>query len=92
LPATLAKHFILRGNVHEVLKQIDEALANYVGGLVICLEFNLPDEWPTDDGDGKLKPPPINSGFDDRDVAECLADRQRMVDQRRFSAALLSDG
>jgi tetratricopeptide (TPR) repeat protein len=87
LPSTtLAKQFILRGNVHEVLKNQEEALADYVRGLVICLEFNLPDTWPTEDGDGKLKPPPINSGFDDRDEAHRLADRQRAADYRRERA------
>jgi hypothetical protein len=87
LPSTtLAKQFILRGNVHEVLKHKAEALADYVRGLVICLEFNLPDVWPQEDGDGKLKPPPINSGFDDQDEAHRLADRQRAADYRRERA------
>jgi hypothetical protein len=83
---SLAKQLILRGNVHEMLKHKEDALPDYVRGLIICLEFNLPDVWPTDDGDGKLKPPPINSGFDDRDEAERLADRQRAADYRRERA------
>src|SRR5262249_54090017 len=84
LPTTaLAKQFILRGNVHEVLKHKEDALADYARGLIVCLEFNLPRQWPTEDGEGKLKPPPIYSGFDDRDGARRLADRQRTADFQR---------
>ena len=89
LPTTaLAKQFILRGNVHEMLKHKEDALADYVRGLMICLEFNLPGKWPTEDGEGKLTPPPINSGFDDRDEAQRLADRQRTADYRREHALI----
>lgn len=64
LPATaLAKQFILRGNCHEVLKQPEDAMADYVRGLLVCLQFNLPKQWPPLDGKGKLPLPSLNDGF-----------------------------
>ena len=62
LPATaLAKQFILRGNMHERLGHDEKALADYIRGLLVCLQFNLPDAWPSQDGTGMLQPPPINN-------------------------------
>ena len=53
LPLTaLAKHLILRGNMHERLGHDEKALADYVRGLLICLQFNLPDSWPDQNGTG----------------------------------------
>ena len=61
LPSTaLTKQFILRGNCHEVLKQPEDALADYVRGLLVCLQFNLPKQWPSLDGKGKLPLPSLN--------------------------------
>jgi hypothetical protein len=59
-PTALAKQFILRGNCHEVLKQPEDALADYVRGLLVCLQFNLPKQWPVLDGKGKLPLPSLN--------------------------------
>lgn len=87
-PTALAKQFILRGNMHERLKHSEEALADYVRGLLICLQFNLPDTWPNRDGTGKLQPPPINSGLDfngERTEAQRLEQRQQAADYRRES-------
>ena len=54
LPATaLAKQFILRGNMHERLGHDEKALADYIRGVLVCLQFNLPDAWPSQDGRGK---------------------------------------
>jgi hypothetical protein len=88
LPATaLAKQFILRGNMHERLDHHEKALADYVRGLLICLQFNLPDTWPSQDGTGKLQPPPINNAdfAGERPAAERLAERERAADYRRES-------
>jgi tetratricopeptide (TPR) repeat protein len=63
-PTALAKQFILRGNCHEVLKQPEDALADYVRGLLVCLQFNLPKQWPSLDGKGKLPLPSLNDGVD----------------------------
>jgi hypothetical protein len=61
LPSTaLVKQFSLRGNCHEVLKQPEDALADYVRGLLVCLQFNLPKQWPSLDGKGKLPAPSLN--------------------------------
>ena len=62
-PTALARHFILRGNSHEQLKHPQEALADYIRGLLVCLQFNLPEQWPKWDGTGKLHPPPMNNGI-----------------------------
>jgi hypothetical protein len=89
LPSTaLAKQFILRGNMHERLKHNEEALADYVRGLLICLQFNLPATWPKEDGTGKLQPPPRNSGFEIQDEGSGtrrLARQQQSEDYRRES-------
>jgi hypothetical protein len=87
-PTALAKQFILRGNMHERLKHNDDALSDYVRGLLVCLQFNLPEVWPKQDGTGKLQPPPVNGGMDGSDggtAARRLADRQRSADCRRES-------
>ena len=87
-PTALAKQFILRGNMHERLNHSEEALADYVRGLLVCLQFNLPDTWPDRDGAGKLLPPPINSGqdfTDERAEAPRLEQLQRSADYRRES-------
>lgn len=62
-PTALVKQFILRGNCHEVLKQPQDALSDYVRGLLVCLQFNLPKQWPPLDGKGKLPLPSLNDGF-----------------------------
>ena len=89
LPATaLAKQFILRGNMHERLEHHEEALADYVRGLMTCLQFNLPDSWPNQDGTGKLQPPPLNDGpdfADGRTAAQRLAEHEQAADYRRES-------
>lgn len=59
-PTALVKQFILRGNCHEILKQPEDALADYVRGLLVCLQFNLPKQWPVLDGKGKLPLPSLN--------------------------------
>jgi len=63
-PTALVKQFVLRGNCHEVLKQPEDALADYVRGLLVCLQFNLPKQWPALDGKDKLPLPSLNDGFD----------------------------
>ena len=85
-PTALAKQFILRGGCHEVLKQPEDALADYVRGLLVCLQFNLPKQWPELDGKGKLQPPPMNDGFDfngQPSPAKLLANRQKYSDYMR---------
>jgi hypothetical protein len=84
LPATvLAKQFILRGNMYEQLKLHDEALADYVRGLLVCLQFNLPKTWPEESREGKLQGAPIRNGFDDRDEFQRAEDVQKNADYRR---------
>jgi hypothetical protein len=88
LPAiTLARHLILRGNTHEQLDHHELALADYVRGLLVCLQFNLPDVWPQrDDGTGTLRLPPIDSRMDsdgDKTEIQHLAERQRKLDYDR---------
>ena len=76
----LAKQFIFRGNMHERLEHHEEALADYVRGLMTCLQFNLPDSWPNQDGTGKLQPPPLNDGpdfADGRTAAQRLAEHEQ---------------
>jgi tetratricopeptide (TPR) repeat protein len=89
LPATaLAKQFILRGNMHERLGRHEEALADYIRGLLTCLQFNLPESWPNQDGTGKLRPPPRSDGPDlvgEQPAEQRLAERQQAADYRRES-------
>jgi tetratricopeptide (TPR) repeat protein len=87
-PTVLAKQFILRGNMYEQLKLYDEALADYVRGLLICLQFNLPKSWPEETREGKLQPPPIRNVAGDRDEFQHAADLQQAADYRRERAAI----
>ena len=83
-PEARAKQFILRGNMHERLAHPREAVADYVRGLLICLQFNLPAKWPNFDGGGRLQPPPLNDSLGEGDHAatERLAARQQAADYR----------
>ena len=87
LPLTaLAKQFILRGNCHETLKQPEAALADYVRGLLVCLQFNLPKQWPVLDGKGKLPLPQMNDGIEfngQPSPAKVWANRQIYSDYMR---------
>lgn len=88
-PTALAKQFILRGNCHEILKQPEAALADYCRGLFVCLQFNLPKQWPGLDSQGKLEPPPLNDGsaFNVQKPPEkMLKDRQKYADYMRENA------
>ena len=90
LPLTaLAKQFILRGNCHETLKQPEDALTDYARGLLVCLQFNLPKQWPSLDDKGKLPLPSLNDGFDfngQPSSAKVQANRQIYSDYMREDA------
>ena len=86
LPLTaLAKLFILRGNMHERLKHTDDALADYIRGLLVCLHFNIPEQRPDADAPGKLQPPPLNNsvGRNAEEDANARADYQRQYAEYR---------
>ncbi len=89
LPATaLAKQFIHRGKNYQRLEDYEKALADYVRGMLACLQFNLPDSWPNRDAPGKLKPPPIGPGKrlpgeDEPTEEQLLARRQQNADYWR---------
>jgi len=71
--------------MHERLDHHEKALADYVRGMLICLQFNLPSTWPDQDGTGKLQPPPINDFDGERSAAQRFAERQQAADYRRES-------
>lgn len=93
---TLARQFILRGNMHERLGHIQEALADYVRGVLICSQFNLPSIWPDHDSTGKLQPPPLDNSVNvepeaGRDAKHRMADQQRSADYRIEAQAIRRD-
>lgn len=82
-PTVLGQQFILRGNMHERLEHTDQALSDYCRGLLICLQFNLPDTWPESDGTGQLRPARIDNSADAKPAEEQLDKKQQTADWRR---------
>lgn len=86
---TQAMLLILRGNSHELVKQPELALKDYVRGLLICLHYRLPEKWPVEEG-GRLPPPVLNDGVGEDDSDPTVAarnqeNRQHAADYRRES-------
>jgi tetratricopeptide (TPR) repeat protein len=81
-PKTLATQFILRGNSHESLGHLREALNDYIRGFLACARFNLPEKWPSRQGTGKLSPPALNKFLFDKqaEAAERQGDQSQYAD------------
>jgi len=47
LPPTMAvRAYLLKGNMHEQLQENDDALKDYLRGLLLCVQFDLPEKSP----------------------------------------------
>ena len=75
--------FMWRGNSLEGLKKHDEALQNYLRGLLACSYYDLSGEWP----EIKSSNVPIYTNSDDPENAQRVRDYQRYrktIDFQRF--------